>query len=165
MKIFGIAGYKNSGKTGLTERLVAEFTARGLRVSTVKHTHHRVDLDKPGKDSHRHREAGAQEVLIVSENRWALLHELREDPEPPLETLLPKLSPVDLVLVEGYKSGPHPRIEAHRAETGKPFLADEDPTILAIASDTPSACPAGRVVFHLDDTGAIADFISATLGL
>lgn len=165
MKIFGIAGYKNSGKTGLTERLVAEFTARGLRVSTVKHTHHRVDLDKPGKDSHRHREAGAQEVLIVSENRWALLHELREDPEPPLETLLPKLSPVDLVLVEGYKSGPHPRIEAHRAETGKPFLADEDPTIQAIASDTPSACPEGRVVFHLDDTGAIADFISATLGL
>ncbi len=114
MKIFGIAGYKNSGKTGLTERLVAEFTTRGLRVSTVKHTHHRVDLDKPGKDSHRHREAGAQEVLIVSENRWALLHELRETPEPPLETLLPKLSPVDLVLVEGYKSGPHPRIEAHR---------------------------------------------------
>ncbi|MEC8666783.1 MAG: molybdopterin-guanine dinucleotide biosynthesis protein B, partial [Pseudomonadota bacterium] len=156
---------KNSGKTGLTERLVAEFTARGLRVSTVKHTHHRVDLDKPGKDSHRHREAGAQEVLIVSENRWALLHELREDPEPPLETLLPKLSPVDLVLVEGYKSGPHPRIEAHRAETGKPFLADEDPTILAIASDTPSACPKGWVVFHLDDTGEIADFISATLGL
>ncbi|SEJ23615.1 molybdopterin guanine dinucleotide biosynthesis accessory protein MobB [Pseudooceanicola nitratireducens] len=165
MKIFGIAGYKNSGKTGLTERLVAEFTARGLRVSTVKHTHHRVDLDKPGKDSHRHREAGAQEVLIVSENRWALLHELREDPEPPLEALLPKLSPVDLVLVEGYKSGPHPRIEAHRAETGKPFLADQDPTILAIASDTPSACPEGWVVFHLDDTGAIADFISATLGL
>jgi molybdopterin-guanine dinucleotide biosynthesis protein MobB len=165
MKIFGIAGYKNSGKTGLTERLVAEFTARGLRVSTVKHTHHRVDLDKPGKDSHRHREAGAQEVLIVSENRWALLHELREDPEPPLETLLPKLSPVDLVLVEGYKSGPHPRIEAHRAETGKPFLADQDPTILAIASDTPAACPEGWVVFHLDDTGEIADFIAATLGL
>ena len=163
MKIFGIAGYKNSGKTGLTERLVAEFTARGLRVSTVKHTHHRVDLDKPGKDSHRHRVAGAREVLLASRNRFALMHELHGEDEPTLDALLAKLAPVDLVLVEGYKRDGHAKVEAHRAETGNALIAPEDPTIKAIASDTPMTLD--RPVFDLNDTSAIADFILAEVGL
>lgn len=165
MKVFGIAGWKNSGKTGLVERLVAHFTAQGLRVSTVKHTHHRVDLDRPGKDSFRHRDAGAREVLIVSENRWALLHELRDTPEPSLAQLLAKLSPVDLVLVEGYKSGPHPRIEAHRKATAQPYLAATDETILAIAADDPKGCTLDKPLFDLDDTAAIAAFIRQTVGI
>jgi molybdopterin-guanine dinucleotide biosynthesis protein MobB len=159
VKVYGIAGWKNSGKTGLVERLVTEFTTRGLRVSTIKHTHHRADLDRPGKDSYRHREAGAQEVMVVSGARWALLHELRDAPEPPLEDLLPRLSAVDLVLIEGYKSGSHPKIEVHRQETGQPLLADTDPGVRAIATDVPETLVTDRRVLHLDDTGSIADFI------
>lgn len=165
MKVIGICGYKNSGKTGLMERLVTHFTDQGLRVSTVKHTHHSVDLDQPGKDSYRHRDAGAQETLVVSDSRWAILHELRDAPEPPLESLLAKLTPVDLVLVEGYKRGPHPRIEAHRQATGKPFLAAQDDDIIAIATDAPEACPLAQPKLHLDDTAGIARLIDDFLKL
>ncbi|RMF41795.1 MAG: molybdopterin-guanine dinucleotide biosynthesis protein B [Alphaproteobacteria bacterium] len=164
MKVFGIAGWKNSGKTGLTERLVTEITARGYTVSTVKHAHHTVDIDQPGRDSYRHRRAGAREVLLVSSRRWALMHELRDAPEPDLADLLARLSPVDLVLIEGYKHGPHPKIEAHRAETGKPLMAPEDPAIRAIASDI-DLPDAPVPVLALDDTATIADFVLRAVGL
>jgi molybdopterin-guanine dinucleotide biosynthesis protein MobB len=164
LKVWGIVGWKNSGKTGLMERLVGEFAGRGLRVSTLKHAHHRFDIDHPGKDSHRHRVAGATEVLLSSSNRWALMHELRGDDEPTLELLLARLSPVDLVLVEGYKRDKHAKIEAHRAATRQPLLAPDDTTVRAIASDS-GASVDGRPTFDLDDTIAIADFISGELGL
>lgn len=163
MKLFGVTGWKNAGKTGLMERLVTEFVARGYRVSTVKHAHHTFDVDHEGKDSHRHRVAGASEVLLASRNRFALMHELRDDAEPTLDELLGKLSPVDLVLVEGYKRDRHPKIEAYRAETGNPLIAKEDDTIRAIASDTP--IDMDRPVFDLNDTKAIANFIAAEVGL
>lgn len=163
MKLWGIAGWKNSGKTGLMERLVAEFTARGLRVSTVKHAHHSFDVDHPGKDSYRHRAAGAAQVMLSSGTRWALMTELQGADEPPLVNLLAQLAPVDLVLVEGFKRESHPKIEAHRAETGQGLLAPGDPTIHAVASD--SAPETDRPVLDLDDTRAIADFITAELGL
>ncbi|MDX2482727.1 MAG: molybdopterin-guanine dinucleotide biosynthesis protein B [Pseudodonghicola sp.] len=164
MKIYGVTGWKNAGKTGLMERLVGEFTGRGLRVSTVKHAHHSTDVDQPGRDSHRHREAGAQEVMLASPHRWALMHELRGADEPVLEDLLARLSPVDLVLVEGFKRDHHSKIEAHRAETGKPLLAAENPSVRAVAADTPQpGCT--LPVFDLDDTGAIADFILREVGL
>lgn len=164
MRVYGVTGWKNAGKTGLMERLVSEITARGLTVSTVKHAHHSTDVDQPGRDSHRHREAGAREVMLASPNRWALMHELRGATEPPLEALLARLSPVDLVLVEGFKRDAHPKVEAHRAETGKPLLASENATIRAVAADSPQpgcALP----VFDLDDTAAIADFILSEVGL
>ena len=164
MKLWGVVGWKNSGKTGLMERLVAEFTARGLRVSTLKHAHHTFDVDHAGKDSHRHRIAGATEVLLVSRNRWALMHELRDEEEPPLAEMVAKLAPVDLVLVEGWKRDTHPKIEAHRAATGQALIAPEDPTIRAVASDAGAGAD-GRPRFHLDDTGGIADFIAAELDL
>lgn len=163
MKVFGIAGYKNTGKTGLMERLVTEFVTRGLTVSTLKHAHHSVDVDHPGKDSHRHRVAGASQTLLVSGTRWALMSELRGAPEPALDTLLAKLDPVDLVLIEGYKSSPHPKLETHRAAVGRPLLAAEDDTILGVASDTSLDLP--KPVLDLDDTTAIADFIAAHSGL
>ena len=161
MNIYGVTGWKNAGKTGLMERLVAEFTARGLRVSTVKHAHHRFDVDHPGKDSFRHRTAGASEVLLASSTRIALMQELRGAPEPPLSELLARLSPVDLVLVEGYKRDAHPKIEAFRDATGNPLIAPGDPTIRAVASDIPLELD--RPVFGLDDTATIADFILAEL--
>lgn len=164
MKIWGVVGWKNSGKTGLMERLVSEFVARGVRVSTLKHAHHTFDVDHAGKDSHRHRIAGATEVLLASRNRWALMHELRDEEEESLEALLKQLSPVDLVLIEGYKRDKHPKIEAHRAETGNALIAPEDPTVRAIASDS-GAMAEGRPTFDLNDTGAIADFISEALDL
>ena len=163
MRIYGVAGWKNAGKTGLMERLVAEITARGHSVSTVKHAHHVFDVDQPGKDSFRHREAGAQEVLLASRKRVALMQELRDAQEPTLAELLARLSPVDLVLVEGYKRDDHPKIEAHRAETGNPLIAPEDPTIQAVASDVP--LDLDRPVFDLDATQEIADFILAQVGL
>lgn len=163
MKVFGVTGWKNSGKTGLMERLVAEFSARGFSVSTIKHAHHRFDVDHPGKDSFRHREAGAKEVLLASRNRFALMHELRDDAEPTLDQLLAKLMPVDLVLIEGYKRDRHPKIEAHRKETRQDLIAPTDDTIRAVASnDTLSL---GKPVFDLDDTQAIADFIQSETGL
>ena len=164
MKVWGIVGWKNSGKTGLMERLVAAFTARGLRVSTIKHAHHAFDIDQPSKDSHRHREAGATEVLISGGARFALMHELRGADEPSLAELLARLSPVDLVLVEGFKSEPHPKLEAHRGATGQTLLAADDPSIRAIASDA-GARADNRPTFALDDTTAIADFVSGELGL
>ncbi|TMV11720.1 molybdopterin-guanine dinucleotide biosynthesis protein B [Arenibacterium halophilum] len=163
MKIYGVTGWKNAGKTGLMERLVNEICARGISVSTVKHAHHSFDVDHPGKDSHRHRIAGAREVLLASRHRVALMQELRDDPEPPLSDLLARLSPVDLVLIEGYKRDSHPKVEAHRAETGNPLIAPGDPTIRAVASDTPLTLD--RPVFDLDDTAAIADFILSEVGL
>ncbi|MEP4247873.1 molybdopterin-guanine dinucleotide biosynthesis protein B [Tateyamaria sp.] len=163
MRTYGVVGWKNAGKTGLMERLVTEITGRGLSVSTVKHAHHSFDVDHPGKDSFRHRTAGAREVLLASRNRFALMHEMRGDAEPALDVLLTKLAPVDLVLVEGYKRDAHPKIEAHRAETGNPLIAPDDPTIRAIASDV--SLSVDRPVFDLDDTRAIANFILAEVGL
>ena len=163
MKIYGVTGWKNAGKTGLMERLVAEITARGLTVSTVKHAHHNFDVDHLGKDSHRHRVAGAHEVLLVSQHRVALMLELRNHDEPALLQLLTRLSPVDLVLIEGYKRDDHPKIEAHRAATGQPLIAPLDDTIRAVASDVPLtlSCP----VFDLNDTVGLADFIMGEVGL
>lgn len=163
MKIFGVTGWKNAGKTGLMERLVAEITGRGFAVSTIKHAHHTTDVDQPGTDSYRHRSAGATEVLLASGRRYALMHELRDAEEPPLTALLARLSPVDLVLIEGYKREPHPKIEAHRAETGNPLIAPDDPMIEAVASDTP--LDLDRPVFDLNATAEIADFILRRVGL
>ncbi|MBD3679718.1 MAG: molybdopterin-guanine dinucleotide biosynthesis protein B [Rhodobacteraceae bacterium] len=164
MRIFGVVGWKNAGKTGLMERLVSEISGRGITVSTVKHAHHSFDVDQPGKDSFRHREAGATEVLLSSGKRWALMHELRGEAEPPLSDLLARLSPVDLVLVEGYKRDEHPKVEAHRQETGNPLIAPEDPTIKAIAADC-AVEGVGVPVFDLNDTRAVADFILREVGL
>ena len=163
MKIFGVTGWKNSGKTGLMERLITEFDARGLTVSSIKHAHHSFDIDHPGRDSYRHRDAGARQVLLASRNRWALMHELRDEDEPSLGDLLKQLSPVDLVLIEGYKRDRHPKIEAHRKETGQPLIAPEDETIVAVASDTTVAVD--RPVLDLNDTAAIANFIAQYLEL
>ena len=163
MRVFGVVGWKNAGKTGLMERLASEITARGFTVSPVKHAHHNFDVDHEGKDSYRHRHAGATEVLLASANRFALMHELRDEDEPALEALLAKLAPVDLVLVEGYKRDRHPKVEAHRSVTGKPLIAPQDDTVRAVASDT--ELEMDRPVFDLDDTKAIADFILEQVGL
>lgn len=158
MRVFGITGWKNSGKTTLTERLVTEMVRRGLRVSTVKHAHHDTDIDHPGRDSHRHRVAGAGQVIICSPSRWALMTELRDTaPEPPLDALLARLDPCDIVLVEGYKAAPHPKIETHRAVLGRGLLAHSNPTIRAIACDGGVDHPLPQ--FDLDDVSAIATFI------
>lgn len=157
MKIFGIAGWKNTGKTGLTERLLYEYCRRGLRVSTIKHAHHDADIDRPGRDSFKHRQAGAHEVILSTPRRWALMHELRGADEPSLAQLLGRLSPVDLVLIEGYKRAAHPKIETYRSVSGKPLLANENRSIRAIASDCQVATT--LPLFDLDDTTAIADFI------
>ncbi len=163
MKIFGIAGYKNTGKTGLMERLVTEFTNRGHSISTLKHAHHRFDVDHQGKDSHRHRVAGASQVLLSSGTRWALMSELRGATEPTLDDLLGRMDPVDLILIEGYKSSPHPKIETHRAEAGTQLLAPDDPTILAVAANC--TVQTQQPVIDLDDTETIADFIARQVGL
>lgn len=164
-RVFGITGWKNSGKTTLTERLVGELTRRGWNVSTVKHAHHDFDIDKEGADSFRHRQAGAREVAIVSARRWALMHELRGEDEPSLQTVLSRLAPCDLVLVEGYKRESHKKIETRRREARdtRP-LSLEDPSILAVASD--SALPHETLpVFEIDDVPAIADFIERATNL
>ena len=163
MKIYGITGFKNAGKTGLMERLVTEITGRGLTVSTVKHAHHSFDVDHEGKDSYRHRQAGARQVLLSSRNRWALMTELRGAQEATLNDLLAQLAPVDLVLVEGYKRDRHPKIEAYRAEMNHPLIATEDDTIRAVASDT--RLDVAQPLFDLNDTKAIADFILLEVGL
>ena len=163
MKLFGVVGWKNAGKTGLMERLVTEITGRGITVSTVKHAHHSFDVDHPGKDSFRHRTAGASEVLLASGNRFALMHELRGAKEPSLAELLTRLSPVDLVLIEGYKRDDHPKVEAHRAVTGNPLIAPGDPTVRAVAADV--LLDLDRPVFDLNDTASIADFILSEVGL
>lgn len=162
--VIGIAGWKNSGKTTLTERLVAELTARGRRVSTIKRAHHDADTDREGTDSFRHRQAGASEVLLVTPRRWALMHELRDDAEPTLEELIAKLSPCDLVLVEGYKTGSHRKIETRRlsAKDQDPFPASAN--VIAIAADH-VVDDAPVPVFKLDDIASLADFVEAAAGL
>lgn len=160
MRVIGLAGWSGAGKTTLLTKLIPEFNRRGVAVSTIKHAHHAFDLDTPGKDSFLHRQAGASEVLISSAKRWALLHELRDEAEATLPELLAKLSPVDLVIVEGFKRDPHAKIEVYRAANGKPPLHPDDPSIVAIASDTPFA-GAGRPVIGLDDVSAIADCLFA----
>ncbi len=163
MKVYGVTGWKNAGKTGLMERLVTEITGRGLTVSTLKHAHHSVDVDQPGTDSYRHRVAGASEVLLASGQRIAIMQELRGAPEPSMADLLARLSPVDLVLIEGFKREAHPKIEAFRAEAKNPLMAPENATICAVASDTPLDLQVP--VFDLNDTAAIADFILQEVGL
>ena len=157
MKVIGIAGWSGAGKTTLLTRVIPRLRARGLSVSTIKHAHHAFDVDQPGKDSHTHREAGATEVLVSSANRWALMHELREHREWTLDALLEKLTPVDLVLVEGFKTQAHPKLEVYRAAVGKPLLHPEDENIVAIASD--GAVTASVPVVSLDDTQAVADVL------
>ncbi len=163
MKVFGVTGWKNAGKTGLMERLVSDITGRGFTVSTLKHAHHNFDVDQPGRDSYRHRAAGAQQVLLSSGKRWALMTELRETAEPSLDALLAQMAPVDLILIEGWKREAHPKIEAWRAAAEHPLIAPNDPTILAVASDV--AVDTDRVRFDLDDTVAIADFVLGQVGL
>lgn len=164
-RVFGIAGWKNSGKTGLAVRLVEEFTRRGYRISTIKHAHHDFDIDKVGADSYRHRQAGACEVALVSGTRLAIMHELRGEPEPAFEDILARLAPCDLVLIEGYKREPVPKIEARRSQAlQREPLAPTDPHIVAIAADHPAG-DTELPVFDLDDTTAIADFIASVTGL
>jgi molybdopterin-guanine dinucleotide biosynthesis protein B len=164
-RVFGITGWKNSGKTTLTEKLVTELVRRGWTVSTVKHAHHDFDIDKPGADSFRHRQAGATEVAIVSGRRWALMHELRGEDEPKLDDILARLTPSDIVLVEGYKREAHKKIEARRIEAkDRTPLSANDPNIVAIAADF--AIEGEKLpVFDLDDTKSIADFIERSTGL
>jgi molybdopterin-guanine dinucleotide biosynthesis protein B len=164
-RIFGFTGWKNSGKTGLTVRVVEELTRRGWRISTVKHAHHAFDIDQESTDSFRHREAGATEVVIVSGNRWALMHELRGEDEPDFQSVIARLSPCDLVIVEGYKREKHSKLETRRREAlDRTPLAEADPSIVAIAADYP-VDDARLPVFHLDDTHAIADFVENATGL
>jgi len=156
MRMIGLAGWSGSGKTTLLANVIPRIVARGLTVSTVKHAHHSFDIDRPGKDSHTHRMAGATEVVVGSLRRWAIVHELREAPEATLAMLVAKMSPVDLILVEGYKGGSHPKLEVYRAEVGKPLLHPGDPAIVAIASDAP--IPGIRVPrVDLNDVEAIVD--------
>ena len=163
MKVFGITGWKNTGKTGLVERLVTELSFRGFTVSTIKHAHHSFDVDYQGRDSYRHREAGACEVLLSSGNRWALMHELRGADEMSLADLLMKLTPVDVVLVEGFKTEGHEKLECHRASTSTMVIGCADDTIIGIASDI--ELDVELPFFDLNDTKVIADFMLKRLGL
>ncbi|MGD9870294.1 MAG: molybdopterin-guanine dinucleotide biosynthesis protein B [Thauera sp.] len=161
MNVFGFAGWSGSGKTTLVEKLIPVLTARGLRVSVIKHAHHGFDLDKPGKDSWRHREAGATQVLMLSNDRWVLMHELRGAPEPTLDEQLRLLEPCDLVLIEGYKAAAVPKIEIYRPSHGKPPLWPENEHVVAVATDAAAGaeldCPLPRL--PLNEPAAVADFI------
>lgn len=160
MRIFGLAGWSGSGKTTLVARLLPELIGRGVTVSTLKHAHHSFDVDQPGKDSWAHRQAGASEVMVSSANRWALMHEHRGAPEATLEELIRHMSPVDLLLVEGFKNHPHPKLEVHRPSLGKTLLCVEDPFIVAVVSDAKlDRLPVPFIAF--DDTAAIADLMLA----
>jgi molybdopterin-guanine dinucleotide biosynthesis adapter protein len=163
MKVFGIAGYSGSGKTTLMENLIPQFVMEGLKVSVIKHAHHNFDVDRPGKDSYRHREAGASEVLVTSDKRWVLMHEARGEEEPTLAQLLSRFSDCDLVLVEGFKSEPIPKLEVHRIANAKPPLYPQDKTVVALASDAQLATRLPQ--FHLNDAEAIAKFIMCYLNL
>ncbi len=160
MRIIGLAGWSGSGKTTLLAKIIPRLVARGYTVSTIKHAHHSFDVDTPGKDSHVHRMAGATEVLVGSARRWALIHELREDREPSIDDLLLKMSPVDLVLIEGFKAARHTRIEVYRRDVGKPPLHPDNPGIAGIISDTPFP-DAGRPVVHIDDIEGAVDMVLA----
>ncbi len=163
-RVFGLAGWSGSGKTTLMRALIPALTGRGLSVSTVKHAHHTFEIDKPGKDSYEHRAAGATEVLIASAERWALMHELRDAPEPSTEELIALMAPVDLVLIEGFKQENHDKIEVHRPAFGRPLLCTDDPRVVAVASDSPlEDIPVPRL--DLNDPGTIADFVIAHCGL
>ena len=159
MKVIGLAGWSGAGKTTLLTRVIPELVAGGLKVSTIKHAHHAFDLDTPGKDSWRHREAGASEVLVASSKRFALLHELRGEEEPKLGCLLTRLTPVDLLIVEGFKFEAHPKIEVHRQANEKPFLHLQDPHILGLVTD--ALRPANLPSAHLDDIPAVAAMMQA----
>ena len=162
MRIFGLAGWSGSGKTTLLTALIPELVRRGVSVSTIKHAHHEFDVDKPGKDSWLHRQAGASEVMVASSRRFALMHELRDAPEPSLDALVARMAPVDLLLVEGFKHARHPKLEVHRPSVGKPFLYPDDPHIVAVASDENLGVP--LPLLSLADISAIADFILAQPG-
>lgn len=164
MKIFGLVGWSGSGKTTLMVKLLPELVARGIRVSTMKHAHHAFDVDKPGKDSFEHRAAGASEVLVTSANRWALMHENRTAPEPTIEELVRHMSPVDLLLIEGFKDHAHDKMEIYRPAIGKPLIQLNDPLIRAVASDGPVAA-ATVPVLNLSDTEGLADYILTFTGL
>ncbi len=158
MKMLGLAGWSGSGKTTLVCKLIPELTRRGVTVSTIKHAHHKFDIDRPGKDSYEHRAAGASQVLVSSANRWALMTELRGAPEPGLKDLIAEMAPVDLLLVEGFKKETHRKLEIYRPSVGKPMLHPDDPAILGIASD--EILPAVAVpVIDLNDIAAVADFV------
>jgi molybdopterin-guanine dinucleotide biosynthesis protein B len=160
MRIIGLAGWSGSGKTTLVTRVIPVLVKRGLKVATVKHAHHEFDTDQPGKDSWLHRQAGASEVAIVSSRRWAIVHELGDEPEPPLAAMLAKLSPADLVIIEGFKRHPHPKLEVYRAVVGKPLLHPDDDCIVAVATDAP--LPAAQVpVLMLDDIESVANALQA----
>ena len=163
MKMFGFAGYSGAGKTTLIEQLIPRFVARGLSVSMIKHTHHNFDLDKSGKDSFRHRAAGATEVMLVCDQRWVLMHELRGRPEPTFEQQIANLSPCDLLLVEGYKRAAIPKLEVYRASVGEGFLHPHDPHIVAIATDR--AFEAKLPVLDLNQPPLIGEFILQHVGL
>ena len=160
MRIIGLAGWSGSGKTTLITKVIPVLVKRGLKVATVKHAHHEFDLDRPGKDSWLHREAGASEVAVASSRRWAIIHELRGEPEPPLTEILAKLSPADLVIVEGFKRHSHPKLEVYRATVGKPLIYPEDDCVVAIATDAPLR-QAPLPVLMLDDVEGIADVLQA----
>jgi len=164
MKVFGLAGWSGAGKTTLVCALIPALTRRGVRVSTLKHAHHTFDIDTPGKDSYEHRQAGATEVMVASANRWALVHELRGAPEPTSAQLIRRMTPVDLLLIEGYKREAHDKLEVHRPSLGKPLLCTGDPHVVAVASDAPLP---GLSIPRLDlnDVEAIAAFIVAHCGL
>ena len=164
MRMFGIAGWSGSGKTTLMVKLLPELTGRGLTVSTFKHAHHNFDIDKPGKDSYEHRQAGASEVLISSSNRLALMRELRGDPEPTLDELISLMKPVDLLMIEGFKHGDHPKLEVFRPSVGKALLADKDPNVVAVASDE-ELDSVNVPKLDLNNVSAIADFIIGYLSL
>jgi molybdopterin-guanine dinucleotide biosynthesis protein B len=165
MKVFGIAGYSGSGKTTLLEKLLPRFVALGLRVSVIKHTHHDFDIDRPGKDSYRHREAGASEVLIASGTRWVLMNELRGMPEPTLEEYVQRFSPCDLVLVEGFKQEAIPKLEVYRPAHGKPPLWPDNPHVIAVACDSPGELSLALPVLNLNDADAIVRFILQSLNM
>ncbi|HEY2336146.1 MAG TPA: molybdopterin-guanine dinucleotide biosynthesis protein B [Burkholderiales bacterium] len=163
MKVFGFAGWSGSGKTTLIEKLIPRFTQRGLKVALIKHAHHTFDVDQPGKDSYRHRHAGATEILVTSSRRWVLMHELRGTAEPSFEEQMKQLSPCDLLLVEGFKHAPIPKLEVWRAVTGEPLLHPNDRHIVAVASD--SKVDTALPVLGLDDDAAVAQFILRHLKL
>jgi molybdopterin-guanine dinucleotide biosynthesis adapter protein len=160
MRVIGLAGWSGSGKTTLITKVIPVLVGRGLKVATIKHAHHEFDIDRPGKDSWQHREAGASEVVVASSRRWALVHELRNEAEPSLAELLAKLSPADLVIIEGFKSHAHPKLEIYRAAVGKPLIYPQDDCIVAIASDQP--LPQAQLpVLVLDDVAGIANVLLA----